>query len=76
MSDGEPHPAARVPVLSYTFPHDDPWVLESSITITSSRLALLREVSSERVTQLIVWNWITGEMLLVCQLLPGDRTLM
>ena len=76
MSDGEPHPTARIPVLSYNFAPGDPWAQGKSITIPSSRLALLREVFSELVTQLIVWNWITGEMLLVCQLLLGDHTLM
>ena len=80
MSDGEPHPAARTQVLSYTFATrfgGDLWVLESSIT--SSRLALLgEEATGKFVTQrqLIIWNWITGEMLLVCQLFLGDRTLM
>ena len=74
MSDGEPHPAARVPVLSYTFAPGRLYALQT--LITGSRLALLGEVSGERVTRLIVWNWITGEMLLVRQLPLGDRTLM
>ena len=72
MSDGEPHPSARAKVLSYTF--GTRWVLEPSIT--SSRLALLGSVSRESETQIIVWNWVTGEMLLVCQHFLGDRTLM
>ena len=64
MNDGEPHPAARTKILSYTFAPGRLYVLKTSIT--SSRLALLGEVSGERATQLIVWDWITGEMLLVC----------
>ena len=77
MSDGKSHPSARTKVLSHTFApgnDDTPRVLKSSIT--SSRLALLGNLSGVYVTQLTVWNWITGEMLLVCQLLLGNRTLM
>ena len=77
MNDGEPHPSARAKALSSTFaPGTDnpPWALEMSIT--SSRLALLGAVSRGSATQIVVWNWVTGEMLLVRQLLLGDRTLM
>ena len=74
MSDGDPHPSARAKVLSCALALGGLGVLEMSIT--SSRLAFLGEaVSSEHKTQLIVWNWITGEQLLVCQLLLGGRTL-
>ena len=77
MSDGEPHPSARVKVLSYTFALGEAgtcWLLEPSIT--SSRLALLGGVPSESLVRLVIWNWITGEMLLVCQLFVGNHTLM
>ena len=67
MSDGKPHPSARAKVLPYTFrilDGDNPWLAE--LSITSSRLALLGTVPGEFGTELSVWNWITGEMLLVC----------
>ena len=77
MDDGDPHPSARAKVLFYVFAPGNnhaPRVLKSSIT--NFRLALLGNLSGRYATQLTVWNWITGEMLLVCQLLLDNRTLM
>ena len=77
MSNGEPHPTARAHILSYNFAPEInggiPWILEPSVK--GSRLVLLREMSSEPKTQIVVWNWITGEMLLVRQPLLRDHTL-
>ena len=75
MNDGDPHPSAREKVLSCALALGRLGVLEMSIT--NSRLAFLGEaVSREHGTQLIVWNWITGENLLVRQLSLGDGTLL
>lgn len=61
LSDGEPHPSARVKVLSYAFAHTD--FLEASIT--GSRLAVLRGDLWTLTAQVVVWDWITGQIVLV-----------
>ena len=63
LSDGEPHPSARVKVLSYAFADID--FLEASIT--GSRLAVLREGQTipVSVAQVVVWDWMSGQILLV-----------
>ena len=77
MSDGEPHPAARTAILSYTFPTGDggmPDVQDTSIT--GSRLAVFRGLSNIRTGQIVVWDWTTGQILLVCQLLVFNPSLI
>jgi len=66
MSDGEPHPAAQTAVLSYIFALDsEPFTKTIDISITSSRLALMRGIYSENRGQVAVWDWTTGQILLV-----------
>lgn len=77
MSDGEPHPTARNKILSYTFSPGDGGtadILDKSIT--TSRLVILRGLSSVDVAQIVVWDWTTGQILLVCRLLVYSSILM
>ena len=68
LNDGEPHPSAQTPVLSCTLEpeishHSDHW----QMSITSSRLVFLRTFlgALTATAQLTVWDWTTGEVLLV-----------
>ena len=78
MSDGEPHPAAQTKVLSYPFPPapgdfpDD--ILGTSIT--GSRLVLLRGAFQVSIPRAVVWDWTTGQVLLVRRLLEYNPTMM
>ena len=77
LNGGEPHPAAQIETLTYTFaPRDaDPsGVLEASIT--DSRLAFLRGIPNISVTQVVVWDWTTGQILLVRRLFVCSHTLV
>ena len=67
MSDGEPHPAAQTQVLSSTFAPavGDLVDIFLNMSITGSRLALLRGVYGVGITQAVVWDWTTGQILLV-----------
>ena len=68
LADGQPHPSAQIPTLSYTAEPElgdslDWW----AFSITGSRLAFFCRCSSapEVTAQLAVWDWNTGEILLV-----------
>ena len=66
MFDGKPHPSAQTPVLPYVSVRElgfDSW----EISITGSRLALICMFydGSGVTAQLVVWDWNTGEILLV-----------
>ena len=77
MSDGEPHPAAQTTVLSYTFATGAGCIPDVQDTsITDSRLAVLRGLSHVHTGQIVVWDWTTGQILLVRRLLAFDSTLM
>jgi hypothetical protein len=78
MEDGEPHPSAQTPVLSYTFAEFGSFFNEWQMSITSSRLALLCVCLDSYFipAQLIVWDWITGDILLVGLLLFFCSSLM
>ena len=77
MSEGEPHPTARIKALSHTFNPGDGTpadLLEASIT--SSRLAVLRGTSDTLVAQVVVWDWTTGQVLFVRQYSYSSPTLI
>ena len=77
LNDGEPHPCARVKVLSYTFASGNGVQVEAvKISITGSRLAVLKRVSDIPMTRVVVWDWMTGQILLVRQLYVDRYTLM
>jgi hypothetical protein len=68
MKGGGSHPRARTPVLSCTLPELGGFPDEWKISITRSRLAFFFICSDTPTTtaQLTVWDWTTGEILLVC----------
>ena len=73
LRDGEPHPAAQTAVLSYTFATGDGGLPDvQDMSITDSRLAVLRSFSYIRTGQIVVWDWTTGQILLVRRLLVFD----
>ena len=77
FNDGEPHPRARVKVLFCTFaPGNGTYVEAVGASVASSRLAVLRKVSDVSVTQVVVWDWVTGQILLVRQLHTDSYVLM
>ena len=77
MSDGEPHPAAQTKVLSSTLaPALGDLVNILDMSITGSRLALLRGTFGVGITQVVVWDWTTGQTLLVRRLLVYSPTMM
>ena len=62
----EPHPHARVKVLSYTLaPENGTHVEAVGASVTGSRLAVLRKVSDISATQVVVWDWVTGQILVI-----------
>lgn len=66
LVDGKPHPSAQTPVLFLTCEpgsSDDHW----NISISGSRLAFF-SVWFGYKTQLVVWDWQAGEILLVCSI--------
>jgi hypothetical protein len=63
MNDGKPHPLAQSPVLPCTFKFE-PCFEECQILITRSRLVLCLDTPNI-TAHLIVWDWITGNILLV-----------
>jgi hypothetical protein len=67
LDDGESHPSAQSPGLSYTFGELGSYFNDWQMSITSSRLALLCICidSDFFPAQLIVWDWTTGDILLV-----------
>jgi len=66
MSDGEPHPAAQAAVLFYTFvPGGESFTETIDLSITSSRVALMRGISFENIGQVTIWDWTTGQILMV-----------
>ena len=68
MSDGEPHPSAKNPVLIYALEQELGLSLDSkNISMTSSRLASLGVCfcNPAPAGEIIVWDWITGEVLMV-----------
>ena len=65
MSNGEPHPGAQVKVLSYHFTSGGIFAEILDLSITDSRLAALRRVSDVHAAQAVVWDWTTGQILLV-----------
>ena len=78
MSNGEPHPAAQTKVLSST---SAPAVgglvgIYLNMSITGSRLALLRAPYGVGIATVVVWDWTTGQILLVRRLLVYSPTIM
>ena len=67
LDDGEPHPSARTAVLSFAFElHPSRRRTGTgNLSITSSRLAFFCSHSGPTKTKVIVWDWTTGEILLV-----------
>ena len=53
LNNGRPHPSAPLEALA----------VETSITGTG--LAVLRRVSDTSATQVVVWDWVTGQISLV-----------
>ena len=77
MTDGAPHPAAQIMDLSYTFvPGYEDLFGGLDMSITGSRLAVLRWDSRIRAIQVVVWDWTTGQILLVRRSLVFDSALM
>ena len=77
MSDGEPHPTAQTKVLSYTFaPAPGDLVDIRDMSITGSRLVLLRGASEMGTAQAVVWDWTMGQILLVRRLFAYSPTMM
>ena len=77
MRDGGTHPAARTAVLSYTFTLGEgglPDILDMSIA--DSRLAVFGAVSGTHATQIVVWDWTTGQILQVRRPLTFNSGLM
>ena len=73
LSDGGHHPAARCPTIYHSRK-----AIEvngfglASITITSSRLAML--VDTSHSPSLVVWDWRSSDVLFVCQFFDHDST--
>lgn len=65
MSNGEPHPNAQTQVLSYYFTSGGVFAEILDLSITDTRLAALRRVSDVHTAQAVVWDWTTGQILLV-----------
>ena len=69
LNNGEPHPSAQTPVLSFMFrePEIDIDLDRCQMSITSSRLAFLCTPFETPIAtaQLTVWDWTTGEILFV-----------
>ncbi len=66
MSSGKAHELASVPILKY--PHCVPeYMMSFSIQISGEHLGV--EFRGNDTTELVVWNWKTGQKELVCFLL-------
>ena len=66
LSEVEPHPRARVKVPSYTFaPGNGTHVEALGASVAGSRLAVLRKVSDISATQVVIWDWVTGQILAI-----------
>lgn len=76
LSDGEPHPAARTTVLSYTFAPERAYHDILDMSITDSRVAVLRTSTYLRKAQIVVWDWTMGQILLVRRLIVSNFTTM
>ena len=77
MDDREPRPTAKTRALSYTFaPENGSPINILEMSITGCRLAVLRGASDEHIAQVVVWDWITGQILLVYRLLIHGLTLV
>ena len=67
MTDGSPHPRAKQQVIPLDLPSASPeWGGE--LYINHSRLGFVHrpaDTDDHRVS-VVVWDWTTGEMLLVC----------
>ena len=66
LSDGEHHPVAQSPTIQYSRA-DLPSFFLRSVSITSSRLAMLVNLKRGRV--LVIWDWKSAQLLFVCQFL-------
>jgi len=76
LGDGGPHPAAQTAVLSYTFaPADNVPINLLDMSISGFRLAVLRG-TADITSYVVVWDWTTGQTLLVSRLFMYSPTVM
>ena len=72
MTTGEPHPAAELPSFGWPRPNDLNKL--HSASLTNSRFAMLAgSLWTPGVTDIIVWDWRTGRILLVSEPIPLAR---
>ena len=64
MSEGVPHPSALKKTIESKIGST---ILSASLSITDHRLASLVETLPAEAFQLDVWDWKTGDLLLVCE---------
>lgn len=65
LNNGSPHPSARTGVLLYTFEVSAGRHPILDMSITGSKLAIFSGSSSAPTTELVVWDWTTGQVMLV-----------
>ena len=80
MRDGKPHPRAKYSMVSEDITSVWPYDGGCSIELYGERVAILFKGSSPlgldvrmSTSALIVWNWETGEKLVVCRAMPNFR---